>query len=238
MPSSVGISVMSRTTSRSAKAVKSRFNRSGNFGAVWSGGSTAAPLGFAALQALTAHRVRDGVHTDVSPASSRSAWIRGERRCARRPRTARAPGVQGGAATSPLGGPATDPLMERGDADPQDRAGQGVWHPVHGPLVGDKAGHAHFVASLTREPPIVLKHRAPSAAGRSRRATASAPRYHRSKAHVPLHVQHGPWQPSFPGCPGAHPGRGLSGRSAHPSHGRCVPPPPGTPDRTSFANLA
>ena len=24
-----------------------------------------------------------------------------------------------------------------------------MWHPVHGPLVGDEACHAHFVASLT-----------------------------------------------------------------------------------------
>src|SRR4029077_11890100 len=41
------------------------------------------------------------------------------------------------------------PLVEPGDADPQDRAAHHVWHPVHGPLVGDEACHAHFVASFT-----------------------------------------------------------------------------------------
>src|SRR5271155_748786 len=40
--------------------------------------------------------------------------------------------------------------MEPGEADPQDRAGQGMRHPVHGPLVGDEAGQHHFVASLTQ----------------------------------------------------------------------------------------
>src|SRR3954470_19260281 len=44
---------------------------------------------------------------------------------------------------------ALDPLVEPGQGDAQQQAGQGVWHLVVGPLVGDEAGHAHFVASFT-----------------------------------------------------------------------------------------
>src|SRR4051794_39136287 len=53
--------------------------------------------------------------------------------------------------TTPSRGPggAAQPLVEPRDAHPEQRADDRVWHPVAGPLVGDEAGHAHFVASLT-----------------------------------------------------------------------------------------
>src|SRR3954466_3313279 len=46
-------------------------------------------------------------------------------------------------------GRAAQPLVEPRDAHPEQRADDRVWHPVAGPLVGDEAGHAHFVASFT-----------------------------------------------------------------------------------------
>src|SRR3954466_2683021 len=46
-------------------------------------------------------------------------------------------------------GRAAQPLVEPRDTDPEQRADDRVWHPVAGPLVGDEAGHAHFVASFT-----------------------------------------------------------------------------------------
>jgi hypothetical protein len=47
------------------------------------------------------------------------------------------------------GGLTVDPLVEPGEADPEDAAADRVWHPERGPLVGDEAGHAHLVASFT-----------------------------------------------------------------------------------------
>ena len=41
------------------------------------------------------------------------------------------------------------PLVQPRDADPQDRAARRVRDAVEGPLVGDEACHAHFVASFT-----------------------------------------------------------------------------------------
>ena len=71
----------------------------------------------------------------------------------------------------PLGrrGRAGDPLVEPGQRHPEQGAGDRVRHPVEGPLVGDEAGHAHFVASFTHRttdrlrPPMSLTCQAATA---------------------------------------------------------------------------
>jgi hypothetical protein len=112
-----------------------------------------------------------------------------------------------------------------------------VRHPVHGPLVGDEAGHAHLVASLTHRTTDRFK------TSRSIRSRAFSARNRFSSAtprRKPLHAFVFSAVLSNPVTLGARVDAqvALSGRSAYPSHGRCGPHPPGTAGRTSFANLA
>src|SRR6476659_571644 len=113
-------------------------------------GQPAGPLGFAALQALPAHRVGHRVHPDP-PALGAQISVNARRAIGAAGGLEQLPHplVELGAPALPIGGPATQPLMQPRDADPEEGAGQCVWHPVHGPLVGDEVGHAHFVASRT-----------------------------------------------------------------------------------------
>src|SRR3954451_8795694 len=110
-------------------------------------------------QALAAHRVRDRLLADLPAHSTQIVDQPG--RAVQPPRLAeRDPHgpVDGVAAPVPRrvqaagrGRPtrATEPLVEPRQADAEQGAADGVWHPVAGPLVGDEACHAHFVASLT-----------------------------------------------------------------------------------------
>src|SRR6516164_5870888 len=143
-------------------------------------GQALTPLWFSTLQALPAHGLRDRVHTDlpalleqVGVDARRTVAALGGREQLGHPR------VQLGAATLLVGGFAVCPLVEPGDAHAQDGAARRVWHPVEGPLVGDEAGHAHFVASFTHRTTDRLRTsrsiRSSATSARSRFNSATSP---------------------------------------------------------------
>src|SRR5829696_9933770 len=79
------------------------------------------------------------------------------------------------------------PLVEPGQGHPQQQAGQCVRHPIVGPLVGDEAGHAHFVASFTHRTTDRLR------TSRSIRSSAFSARSRLSSSTSPVDR---PWVPS------------------------------------------
>ena len=77
-------------------------------------------------------------------------------------------------------------------------------------------------------PPIALKHRAPSAAARSRRAAASTLPRRLWKALWCLRVRRGPGRPNYPTCPGEPQDHGRSVREANsPAGSDTMPLSPG-----------
>src|SRR4051812_39364851 len=151
-PAAVGISVMSPTQRLfCVLALKSRRSRSGNFGAVLS--CRVSPLRRLITrgdQALAAHRVGDRLLRHRPTGLAQVAHQPG-RSVQPAPRLERLGHGLVDLGTTPLAGRrgAVDPLVEPGLRHPEQGAGDRVRHPVVGPLVGDEAGHAHFVASFT-----------------------------------------------------------------------------------------
>src|SRR3954470_9944662 len=101
-------------------------------------------------QALAAHRVRDRL-LGHDPARVAQIGVQ-PRRTVQPPRLLERLG-HGGVDLAPSllarRRRALEPLVEPRERDPEQGAGERVRHPVEGPLVGDEAGHAHFVASFT-----------------------------------------------------------------------------------------
>lgn len=122
-------------------------------------GQAAAALDHAGHQALTAHRLGDRLLADppsglaqVLAQAGRSVQaLRLAERDGHGPVDGVAPPV--GVGEQPARGAravrALDPLVEPRLGDSEQRADGRVWHGVVGPLVGDEACHAHFVASFT-----------------------------------------------------------------------------------------
>ncbi len=131
-----------------------------------------------------------------------------------------------------------EPLVEPGQADPEQQTGDRVWHPMVGPLVGDEACHAHFVASFTHRTTERLRTSRSIGAPRSRHATASAPRVVlRQTLRSPPRLA--ARSPSCPGSPRSPQGRERPAAIGFlPSPRRSGPLPHGTPVVLRSASLA